>query len=107
MAVLATAVAAGKAAFSLIPKNKEGRQKAAQSLKKGFQWVKSGLAKVQSLQKTKTGYSVQTTDGQTYTASGKMFTASGKADTEATQSELMKYAPYIIGAIVLMQVFKK
>ena len=39
MPLLATAVAAGKAAFSLIPKNKEARKKAAEKLKSGFQWA--------------------------------------------------------------------
>ena len=37
MPLLATALTAGKAAFSLIPKNKEARKKAAEKLKSGFQ----------------------------------------------------------------------
>jgi len=40
MPLLATALTAGKAAFSLIPKNKEARKKAAEKLKSGFQWAK-------------------------------------------------------------------
>lgn len=106
MPAIATAVAAGKAAFSLIPKDKESRKKAAEKLKEGWQWVKAGLAKVQSLKKTETGYSVETSDGQTYSTSGNMFTANKTSSGEAT-GMLMKYAPYAIGALVLMQVLKK
>ena len=40
---LLTALSAGRAAFQLIPKNKEAREKRAEQLKKGFQWVKGQI----------------------------------------------------------------
>ena len=101
MPVLATAVAAGKTAFSLIPKTKESRQKAGQALKKGFQWVKGALGKVQNIQKTKEGYTVTTKSGETYSAKG--FSKTGEAPEG---NELMKYAPYIIGALILLTMKK-
>jgi hypothetical protein len=101
MPVLATAVAAGKTAFSLIPKTKEGRKKAGQALQKGFSWVKGALGKVQSIQKNKEGYTVTTKSGETYTAKGF-----GKPSEAPESNELMKYAPYIIGALILLTMNK-
>ena len=97
MPVLATAVAAGKTAFSLIPKTKEGRKKAGQALKKGFSWVKGALGKVQTIQKTKEGYTVTTKDGESYSAKGF-----SKPSEASEGNELMKYAPYIIGGLILL-----
>jgi len=58
MPLLATALTAGKAAFSLIPKNKEARKKAAENLKSGFQWAKKQAGKLATFQKTDSGYTV-------------------------------------------------
>ena len=95
MPLLATGIAAGKAAFSLIPKNKEARKKAAEKLKTGFQWVKKQAGKLATFKKTEGGYSVT---GKTFDFKAPAF---GGGD-EANQSELMKYAPYIIGGILLL-----
>ena len=101
MPVLASAVAVGKSAFALIPKTKESRKKAGQALKKGFSWVKGALGKVQNIQKTKEGYTVTTKSGETYSAKGF-----GKPSEAPEGNELMKYAPYIIGAIILLTMKK-
>jgi hypothetical protein len=94
MPLLATAVAAGKAAFSLIPKNKEARKKAAEKLKSGFQWAKKQAGKLATFKKTEGGYSVT---GKTFDFKAPTF---GGADEP--QSDLMKYAPYVIGGILLL-----
>jgi hypothetical protein len=94
MPLLATAVAAGKAAFSLIPKNKEARKKAAEKLKSGFQWAKKQAGKLASFQKTDSGYTVT---GKTFDFKAPQF--GGK---DEPQNDLMKYAPYVIGGILLL-----
>ena len=94
MPLLATAVAAGKAAFSLIPKNKEARKKAAEKLKSGFQWAKKQAGKLASFKKTEDGYSVT---GKTFDFKSPNF--GGK---DEPQDDLMKYAPYVIGGILLL-----
>ena len=94
MPVLASAIAAGKAAFSLIPKNKEARKKAAEKLKSGFQWAKKQAGKLASFQKTDSGYTVT---GKTFDFKAPQF--GGK---EEPQNDLMKYAPYVIGGILLL-----
>jgi hypothetical protein len=94
MPLLATAVAAGKAAFSLIPKNKEARKKAAEKLSSGFQWAKKQAGKLASFQKTDSGYTVT---GKTFDFKAPQF--GGK---DEPQNDLMKYAPYAIGAILLL-----
>ena len=94
MPLLATAVAAGKAAFSLIPKNKEARKKAAEKLKSGFQWAKKQAGKLASFKKTDSGYTVT---GKTFDFKAPQF--GGK---DEPQNDLMKYAPYVIGGILLL-----
>lgn len=94
MPLLATALTAGKAAFSLIPKNKEARKKAAEKLKSGFQWAKKQAGKLASFQKTDSGYTVT---GKTFDFKAPQF--GGK---EEPQNDLMKYAPYVIGGILLL-----
>ena len=94
MPLLATAVAAGKAAFSLIPKNKEARKKAAEKLKSGFQWAKKQAGKLASFQKTDSGYTVT---GKTFDFKAPQFGAK-----DEPQNDLMKYAPYVIGGILLL-----
>ena len=94
MPLLATALTAGKAAFSLIPKNKEARKKAAEKLRIGFQWAKKQAGKLASFQKTDSGYTVT---GKTFDLKAPVF--GGK---EEPQNDLMKYAPYAIGAILLL-----
>lgn len=94
MPLLATALTAGKAAFSLIPKNKEARKKAAEKLKSGFQWAKKQAGKLASFQKTDSGYTVT---GKTFDFKAPQF--GGK---DEPQNDLMKYAPYAIGAILLL-----
>jgi len=96
MPLLATALTAGKAAFSLIPKNKEARKKAAEKLKGGFQWAKKQAGKLASFQKTDSGYSVT---GKTFDFKAPQF--GGK---EEPQNDLMKYAPYVIGGILLLSI---
>lgn len=94
MPLLATALTAGKAAFSLIPKNKEARKKTAEKLKSGFQWAKKQAGKLATFKKTESGYSV----------TGKKFdfTAPTFGGKEEPQNDLMKYAPYVIGGILLL-----
>lgn len=94
MPLLATALTAGKAAFSLIPKNKEARKQAAQKLKSGFQWAKKQAGKLATFQKTDSGYTVT---GKTFDFKAPQF--GGK---EEPQNDLMKYAPYVIGGILLL-----
>ena len=94
MPLLATALTAGKAAFSLIPKNKEARKKAAEKLKTGFQWAKKQAGKLATFKKTESGYSVT---GKTFDFKSPQF--GGK---EEPQNDLMKYAPYVIGGILLL-----
>lgn len=94
MPLLATALTAGKAAFSLIPKNKEARKKAAEKLKSGFQWAKKQAGKLASFQKTESGYTVT---GKTFDFKAPRF--GGK---DEPQNDLMKYAPYVIGGILLL-----
>ena len=94
MPLLATAITAGKAAFSLIPKNKEARKKAAEKLKSGFQWAKKQAGKLASFQKTDSGYTVT---GKTFDFKAPQF--GGK---DEPQNDLMKYAPYVIGGILLL-----
>ena len=94
MPLLATALTAGKAAFSLIPKNKEARKKAAEKLKSGFQWAKKQAGKLASFQKTDSGYTVT---GKTFD-----FKAPSFGGQEEPQNDLMKYAPYVIGGILLL-----
>jgi hypothetical protein len=94
MPLLATALTAGKAAFSLIPKNKEARKKAAEKLKSGFQWAKKQAGKLASFQKTESGYTVT---GKTFDFKAPQF--GGK---DEPQNDLMKYAPYVIGGILLL-----
>ena len=94
MPLLATAVAAGKAAFSLIPKNKEARKKAAEKLKSGFQWAKKQAGKLASFKKTEDGYSVT---GKTFDFKAPKF-----GGQDEPQNDLMKYAPYVIGGILLL-----
>jgi len=97
---LLTALSAGRAAFQLIPKNEEAREKRAEQLKKGFQWVKGGLSKIKSINKTKTGYTVTSGDDETT----KTFSLGGfgKPSPTVETSDLMKYAPYVIGGILLL-----
>jgi len=112
MPLLATAVAAGKAAFALRPlRNKESRKKAAENLAKGFAWIKRGASKIQGVSKTATGYSIKyaTADG---TDAGKTggtgtfdVTGFGKKPQEET-GDMMKYAPYIIGGLLLLTMKK-
>ena len=94
MPLLATAVAAGKAAFSLIPKNKEARKKAAEKLKSGFQWAKKQAGKLATFQQTESGYSVT---GKTFDFKAPTF-----GGQDEPQNDLMKYAPYVIGGILLL-----
>ena len=94
MPLLATALTAGKAAFSLIPKNKEARKKAAEKLKSGFQWAKKQAGKLASFKKTESGYTVT---GKTFDFNAPQF--GGK---DEPQNDLMKYAPYVIGGILLL-----
>jgi hypothetical protein len=94
MPLLATALTAGKAAFSLIPKNKEARKKAAEKLKSGFQWAKKQAGKLASFKKTESGYTVT---GKTFDFKAPQF--GGK---DEPQNDLMKYAPYVIGGILLL-----
>jgi len=94
MPLLATAVAAGKAAFSLIPKNKEARKKAAEKLKSGFQWAKKQAGKLATFKKTESGYSVT---GKTFDFKAPTF-----GGQDEPQNDLMKYAPYVIGGILLL-----
>ena len=94
MPLLATALTAGKAAFSLIPKNKEARKKAAENLKSGFQWAKKQAGKLATFQKTDSGYTVT---GKTFDFKAPQF-----GGQEEPQNDLMKYAPYIIGGILLL-----
>jgi len=98
MPLLATALTAGKAAFSLIPKNKEARKKAAEKLKSGFQWAKKQAGKLASFQKTDSGYTVT---GKTFD-----FKAPSFGGQEEPQNDLMKYAPYVIGGILLLSMKK-
>lgn len=94
MPLLATALTAGKAAFSLIPKNKEARKKAAEKLKSGFQWAKKQAGKLASFQKTDSGYTVT---GKTFDFKAPQF-----GGQDEPQNDLMKYAPYVIGGILLL-----
>ena len=104
MPLVATAVAAGKTAFALLPKDKESRQKAAEKLKKGFQWVGKGLSKIKNIKKTETGYTV--TSGEDDEARTFSFSGFGKTDNTPKDNELMKYAPYIIGGLILLTMKK-
>jgi len=97
---LLTALSAGRAAFQLIPKDKEAREKRAEQLKKGFQWVKGGLSKIKSINKTKTGYTV--TSGDDEETKSFSFGGFGKPDSSNETNDLMKYAPYVIGGILLL-----
>jgi len=94
MPLLATALTAGKTAFSLIPKNKEARKKAVEKLKSGFQWARKQAGKLASFQKTDSGYTVT---GKTFDFKAPQF--GGK---EEPKNDLMKYAPYVIGGILLL-----
>jgi len=95
MPLLATALTAGKAAFSLIPKNKEARKKAAEKLQSGFQWAKKQAGKLASFKKTESGYTVT---GKTFDLKApNIFGAK-----DEPQNDLMKYAPYVIGGILLL-----
>jgi hypothetical protein len=94
MPLLAAALTAGKAAFSLIPKNKEARKKAAEKLKSGFQWAKKQAGKLATFKKTESGYSVT---GKTFDFKAPTF-----GGQDEPQSDLMKYAPYVIGGILLL-----
>ena len=94
MPLLTGALAAGKAAFSLIPKNKEARKRAAENLRSGFQWAKKQAGKLASFQKTDSGYTVT---GKTFDFKAPQF--GGK---DEPQNDLMKYAPYVIGGILLL-----
>jgi hypothetical protein len=94
MPLLATALTAGKAAFSLIPKNKEARKKAAEKLKSGFQWAKKQAGKLASFKKTDSGYTVT---GKTFDFKAPKF-----GGQDEPQNDLMKYAPYVIGGILLL-----
>jgi len=98
MPLLATALTAGKAAFSLIPKNKEARKKAAEKLKTGFQWAKKQAGKLATFKKTESGYSVT---GKTFDFKAPTF-----GGQDETQNDLMKYAPYVIGGILLLSMKK-
>jgi len=94
MPLLATAITAGKAAFSLIPKNKEARKQAANKLKSGFQWAKKQAGKLATFKKTDSGYTVT---GKTFDFKAPQF-----GGQEEPQNDLMKYAPYLIGGILLL-----
>lgn len=97
---LLTALSAGRAAFQLIPKNKEAREKRAEQLKKGFKWVTAGLSKIKSINKTKTGYTV--TSGNDEQTKSFSFGGFGKPSAPDETNDLMKYAPYVIGGILLL-----
>lgn len=99
MPLLTTALTAGKAAFSLIPKNKEARQKAAQRFSKGFGLLKKGLSNLGSFKKTDTGYSIT---GKDFSFKAPIF-----GTPKEEQSDLMKYAPYIGGGLLLLMLMKK
>jgi len=103
MPLLATALTAGKAAFSLIPKNKEARKKAAEKLKSGFQWAKKQADKLATFTKTEQGYRVT---GKTFDFKTPSFSGQGFADEDEPQNDLMKYAPYVIGGILLLSMKK-
>ena len=99
MPLVAGAVAAGKAAFSLIPKNKEQRKKAAEKFKKGFQWVKKQAGKLGTVKKTEAGYKIT---GKSLDIDAGLF--GGKKTQEPM--DWMKYAPYLIGGLVLLTMKK-
>jgi hypothetical protein len=97
---LLTALSAGRTAFQLIPKDKEARKKAAEKISKGFKWVTAGLSKIKSVNKTKTGYTV--TSGDDEETKSFSFGGFGKPSTPDETNDLMKYAPYLIGGILLL-----
>jgi len=98
MPLLTAGLAAGKAAFSLIPKNKEARKKAAEKLKSGFQWAKKQAGKLATFKKTEEGYSIT---GKKFDFKAPQF-----GSKEEPQTDLMKYAPYLIGALILLNMKK-
>jgi len=100
---IAGLVSAGKAAFSLIPKDKEARKKAGERLAKGYQWVKDGLLKISSVKKTDKGYSVTYGDNKTFETQG-IFGA--KKQEQQETMDWAKYAPYIIGGLILLNMKK-
>jgi hypothetical protein len=99
MPLLTGALAAGKAAFSLIPKNKEARKKAAQSLKTGFQWVKKQAGKLATFEQTPTGYKVT---GKTFDYKAPTFSGG----EEEKQMDWAKIAPWVIGGLILLNMKK-
>lgn len=99
MPIGALAISAGKAAFSLIPKNKEARQKAAQKLKTGFQWVKKQAGKLATFEQTPGGYKVT---GKTFDYKAPVFTGG----EEEKQMDLAKIAPWVIGGLILLNMKK-
>ena len=99
---LLTALSAGRAAFQLIPKNKEAREKRAEQIKKGFKWVTAGLSKIKAVNKTKSGYKVTTGDDEE--TKSFSFGGFGKQDDSGETKDLMKYAPYVIGGILLLSI---
>lgn len=107
MPLISTALTAGKAAFALVPKDKETRKKRAEQIKKGFSWLGRGLSKIKGIKRTEQGYSV-TYEGQSNgsgkTASSKTLDISGfGAKKEQSETiDYMKYAPYVIGGLILL-----
>ena len=88
--------------FALAKKAKLGA-KAQKALKVGFRWVKGALGTVQSIKKGENGYTVTSKDGQTYTSKGVF---GGPKEATSESNELMKYAPYIIGGLILLTMKK-
>lgn len=99
MPLLTGALAAGKAAFSLIPKNKEARKRAAENLKSGFQWAKKQAGKLATFQQTDSGYKVT---GKTFD-----FKAPSFGGQEEPKMDWTKLAPYIGGGLLLLMLMKK
>jgi hypothetical protein len=96
---LGAVISAGRAAYSLIPKRTaeqkaEARKKTAEKLKSGFQWAKKQAGKLASFKKTEDGYSVT---GKTFDFKAPKF-----GGQDEPQNDLMKYAPYVIGGILLL-----
>ena len=92
-------ISGARAAYSLIPKRTaeqkaETRKKNIERLNSGFQWAKKQAGKLASFKKTEEGYSI----------TGKKFdfTAPSFGDKDEPQNDLMKYAPYVIGGILLL-----
>jgi hypothetical protein len=92
-------ISGARAAYSLIPKRTaeqkaEARKNTAEKLKSGFQWAKKQAGKLATFKTTEGGYSVT---GKTFDFKAPKF-----GDKDEPQNDLMKYAPYAIGAILLL-----